>query len=420
MRDVLALSPVGADEITPEPAIGGAGGAGAGRNSVGTTESPDALSAVPVAGDPTTPDEGHQIYASSSSDFDIEKQRNSRASSSDVIHDHVDIQYAERQFADLKRRYSNLSRVASTGSRAVKSLHDRTQEQEIGEDESDDEFDLEDVLRDRHRREKEHDIKPKHLGVVFENVTVRGYGGAKYFIRTFPDAFVSFFNVWGTFKTIFGKKTGTEFDILSDFTGCVRPGEVTFVVEILAKSEMLLVLGAPGSGCTSFLRTMANQRKGYTSIDGNVEYGGIDAKTFAKLYRGEAVYNAEGFLSSSSTRSNHRRHPFPHIDCGSNPRLCPRHQSPQKTSPGRIQISVQKRRHQHPPENVQHRTHKEHPPRRLCPCPRCFRRRTKTCLHRRNDDLTWINLLLGQHNKRPRFQYRIRLCQESACLDRSV
>jgi ATP-binding cassette, subfamily G (WHITE), member 2, SNQ2 len=56
---------------------------------------------------------------------------------------------------------------------------------------------------------------------------------------------------------------------------------------------MLLVLGAPGSGCTSFLRVMANQLSGYSSIDGNVEYGGIGAKTFAKLYRGEAVYNQE-------------------------------------------------------------------------------------------------------------------------------
>jgi ATP-binding cassette, subfamily G (WHITE), member 2, SNQ2 len=39
---------------------------------------------------------------------------------------------------------------------------------------------------------------------------------------------------------------------------------------------------------------MANQRLGYTSIDGDVKYGGIDAKTFGKLYRGEAVYNQEG------------------------------------------------------------------------------------------------------------------------------
>jgi len=39
---------------------------------------------------------------------------------------------------------------------------------------------------------------------------------------------------------------------------------------------------------------MANQRGGYTSFEGNVEYGGIDAKTFGKLYRGEALYNQEG------------------------------------------------------------------------------------------------------------------------------
>ena len=57
---------------------------------------------------------------------------------------------------------------------------------------------------------------------------------------------------------------------------------------------MLLVLGAPGSGCSTFLRVIANQRNGYARITGNVEYGGIDAETFSKLYRGEAVYNKEG------------------------------------------------------------------------------------------------------------------------------
>jgi len=65
---------------------------------------------------------------------------------------------------------------------------------------------------------------------------------------------------------------------------------------------MLLVLGAPGSGCTTFLRVMANQRAGYTKVDGNVEYGGIDAKTFAKLYRGEAVYNQEGIFPLTISR----------------------------------------------------------------------------------------------------------------------
>jgi len=182
-------------------------------------------------------------YTSSTSDVDIEKQRSSATSSDgDVIHDHVDVQYAERQFADLKRRYSSLSRVASGTSQQRKSkILSRNKTRESAGDvfESDDEFDLEDVLRDRHRREIEHDIKPKHLGtfnlpftklilgVIFENLTVRGFGGAKYYIKTFPDAFVDFFNVWGTFKSLFGKRKGTEFDILKDFTGCVRPGEVS-------------------------------------------------------------------------------------------------------------------------------------------------------------------------------------------------
>jgi ATP-binding cassette subfamily G (WHITE) protein 2 (SNQ2) len=72
---------------------------------------------------------------------------------------------------------------------------------------------------------------------------------------------------------------------------------------------MLLVLGAPGSGCTSFLRVMANQRGGYTKVEGNVEYGGIDAKTFSKLYRGEAVYNQEGNITYHSVNSDDTHFP---------------------------------------------------------------------------------------------------------------
>jgi hypothetical protein len=80
------------------------------------------------------------------------------------------------------------------------------------------------------------------VGVIFENLTVSGFGGAKYYIKTFPDAFIDFFNLWGTFKSIFGKKRGTEFDILKDFTGCVRPGEV---IDLLA----LLIVDVAGSWC---------------------------------------------------------------------------------------------------------------------------------------------------------------------------
>lgn len=57
---------------------------------------------------------------------------------------------------------------------------------------------------------------------------------------------------------------------------------------------MCLVLGCPGSGCTTFLKAIANQRQDYGHIGGDVRYAGIDATDMAKYYKGEVVYNEEG------------------------------------------------------------------------------------------------------------------------------
>lgn len=120
------------------------------------------------------------------------------------------------------------------------------------------------------------------IGVIWNDLTVRGIGGVKNFVKVFPDAFIDFFNVPGTIMSIFGLgKKGKEFNILQGFRGVAKPG------------EMVLVLGRPGSGCTTFLKVLANQRFGYTGIDGEVLYGPFDAATFERLYRGEAVYNQE-------------------------------------------------------------------------------------------------------------------------------
>lgn len=65
-------------------------------------------------------------------------------------------------------------------------------------------------------------------------------------------------------------------------TGLLKPG------------EMCLVLGCPGSGCTTFLKTIANERREYHGVYGDVRYAGIGADEMAKLYKGEVVYNMEG------------------------------------------------------------------------------------------------------------------------------
>lgn len=118
--------------------------------------------------------------------------------------------------------------------------------------------------------------------MIWDNLTVRGVGGVKTFIKTFPDAIIDFFNVPETLMHLMGYgRQGKEFNILEGFRGVTRPG------------EMVLVLGRPGSGCTTFLKVIANQRFGFTGVDGEVLYGPFKSDTFAKRFRGEAVYNQE-------------------------------------------------------------------------------------------------------------------------------
>ena len=150
------------------------------------------------------------------------------------------------------------------------------------EESSQGDWSLEDTLRGAKEADLEAGIKQKHIGVIWQDLTVRGIGGVKNYVKVFPQAFVDFFNVPGTIMSIFGiGKKGREFNILNRFRGVVKPG------------EMVLVLGRPGSGCTTFLKVISNQRYGFTGIEGEVLYGPFDAETFAKKYRGEALYNME-------------------------------------------------------------------------------------------------------------------------------
>jgi hypothetical protein len=129
--------------------------------------------------------------------------------------------------------------------------------------------------------------------VVFENLTVCGMGGVKHLVKTFPDAFIDFFNLYGTVRSFMGTKFGTETEILHDFNGIVKPREVYFI-QISANPRCCLCWDKPIAAAQRVLElTLVNQRTGYTRIDGDVAYGGTDSSTFAKYFRGEAVYNQD-------------------------------------------------------------------------------------------------------------------------------
>jgi ABC-type multidrug transport system ATPase subunit len=203
----------------------------------------------------------------------------------------VSVNRAEREFHELQRQLSGLSQA----SRRLSRVQSRKSEKNVPHDvekaasgspassEDDEVFDLEETLRHNKRMEDESGIKQKQIGVIWDNLTVKGMGGAKIFQPTFPDAFTGFFGFPIRFAMGLmglGKK-GEEVNILNNFRGVVKPG------------EMVLVLGRPGSGCTSFLKVIANQRYGYTSVDGEVSYGPFSSEEFDKRYRGESVYLQE-------------------------------------------------------------------------------------------------------------------------------
>ncbi|KAI1461133.1 ABC-2 type transporter [Annulohypoxylon moriforme] len=146
------------------------------------------------------------------------------------------------------------------------------------------------------RQQHSEEEKTRHAGVIFRNLTVKGVGLGASLQPTIGDLFLGLPRFMKNLltkgpKAAFAKPPVRE--LLSNFNGCVRPGEI------------LLVLGRPGSGCTTFLKTFCNQRAGYEEVLGDVTYGGTDAKRMAKDFRGEIIYNPEDDLHYATLSVKH-------------------------------------------------------------------------------------------------------------------
>jgi ATP-binding cassette subfamily G (WHITE) protein 2 (PDR) len=115
-------------------------------------------------------------------------------------------------------------------------------------------------------------------GVSFRNLNVHGFGADTDYQKSVG-------NVWlegpGLIKRLRGNK-GRKIDILQHLDGLVEAG------------EMLVVLGPPGSGCSTFLKTITGETHGFF-VDQNSEinYQGVSPELMNKNYRGEAIYTAE-------------------------------------------------------------------------------------------------------------------------------
>ncbi|KAF9484262.1 pleiotropic drug resistance ABC transporter [Pholiota conissans] len=138
-------------------------------------------------------------------------------------------------------------------------------------------LDYERIIRNYLKKAEESDIKSRVLGVAFEHLSVVGIGASASHQPTLG----STLNLFKIFSNIRQMRKPVRREIISGFDGVVRPG------------EMLLVLGRPGSGCSTFLKVLANQRREFHAVNGNVYYDALTPAQVHKHYRGDVQYCPE-------------------------------------------------------------------------------------------------------------------------------
>ncbi|OJJ07745.1 hypothetical protein ASPVEDRAFT_178581 [Aspergillus versicolor CBS 583.65] len=115
-------------------------------------------------------------------------------------------------------------------------------------------------------------------GVSFKNLSVHGFGSPTDYQK---DVFNCLLEVGTMIRRALGIAM-PRIQILRDFDGLIKSG------------EMLVVLGKPGSGCSTLLKTIAGEMGGIDmSEDSMLNYQGISSKEMRKNFKGEAIYSAE-------------------------------------------------------------------------------------------------------------------------------
>lgn len=122
--------------------------------------------------------------------------------------------------------------------------------------------------------------KSRTAGIAFRNLNVFGFGSATDYQKTVSNVALQVAGALRDFLHLGAKKR--RIDILRGLDGVVNAG------------EMLVVLGPPGSGCSTFLKTVAGETHGFFIDKGSdINYQGITPKLMHSSFRGEAIYTAE-------------------------------------------------------------------------------------------------------------------------------
>lgn len=147
-------------------------------------------------------------------------------------------------------------------------------------------FDLHKILQSFLRSASAQGIHLRSTGVVFQDVTTNGVDSQFSVAPTVGDFVLGPLEA---VKSIVNKKQNkkqnkkvAEKKIVQGITGMVKPG------------EMCLVLGRPGAGCSTFLKTLAgDQLDQFVSTSGEIQYDGIPQEEMIQRYKSDIIYNGE-------------------------------------------------------------------------------------------------------------------------------
>ncbi|WWC86557.1 uncharacterized protein L201_001434 [Kwoniella dendrophila CBS 6074] len=123
------------------------------------------------------------------------------------------------------------------------------------------------------------DSSPRRTaGISYSGLSVHGFGSDADYQKTVSNIPLSL--VSSARDLVSNRKRKVH--ILNDMDGVLESG------------EMLVVLGPPGSGCTTLLKTIAGEHNGiFLNEDAEINYRGLTPKEMHGRFRGEAIYTAE-------------------------------------------------------------------------------------------------------------------------------
>mmetsp|Transcript_5800 Transcript_5800/g.5746 ORF Transcript_5800/g.5746 Transcript_5800/m.5746 type:complete len:1502 (-) Transcript_5800:142-4647(-) len=146
--------------------------------------------------------------------------------------------------------------------------------------------------------------KPSSLGIAYRNLRASGIAADSDYQPTVTNALYKL----GAEAFRYAQKDDPSryFDILKSMDAIMRPGEVT------------VVLGRPGSGCSTLLKTIASHTYGFKiGEESKISYDGLTPKDIENQFRGDVVYSAE--------TDTH----FPHLTVGDTLEFAARMRTPQ-------------------------------------------------------------------------------------------